>query len=356
MREKILGLIVIVAVLGAGIFGTLYFTKDNDVTVGSSKRNVTISESDSIYEAVDKIYDAVVLIETSQNGQDLSSGSGFVYKKEGDYGYILTNYHVVEGASEVRVTNTAGDKTTAEFLGGDSYADIAVLRIEADAALEVAEIGDSTTAKIGDTVFTVGTPVGSEYMGTVTKGIISGEQRTITVNDGQDSYVMEALQTDASINPGNSGGPLVNINGEVIGINSMKLVTSEIEGMGFAIPIEVAMSSIDKLEAGEEIERPVLGISMYDVSNTIMLYRNNLKLDDNIKEGVVVAEVEDGSAASNADIKVNDVITGVDGTDVSDSSHLKYELYKHEVGDTITLTIIRDGKTIEKEVKLTKSM
>ncbi len=356
MREKIIILVAVIALVSAGVFGTLYFTNNDEVQIASSKRNVTISESDSIYEAVDKIYDAVVLIETYQGGRAVSSGSGFVYKKTNKDAYILTNYHVVEGASEVRVTNTAGDEVSADFLGGDSYADIAALRIDADAALEVAELGDSTAAKIGDTVFTVGTPVGSEYMGTVTKGIISGEQRTITVNSDNGSYVMEALQTDASINPGNSGGPLVNINGEVIGVNSMKLVTSEIEGMGFAIPIEVAMASIDKLEAGEEIERPVLGISMYDVSNTIMLYRNNLKLDDSIKEGVVVAEVEEGSAAEKADIKTNDVIVKMDDKEISDSSHLKYELYKHEVGDTVTLTIIRGSKTIEKEVKLTESM
>ncbi len=356
MREKILGIVIILIVLFAGILGTLYFTKDDNNLVSSSKKNVTISESDSIYEAVDKIYDAVVLIETYQNNQAVSSGSGFVYKKDDDYGYIMTNYHVVEGASQVKITNTAGETVDATYLGGDSYADIAVLRIDADSALEVAEIGDSTNSKIGDTVFTVGTPLDSDYMGTVTKGIISGETRTITVSDGQDSYMMEAIQTDASINPGNSGGPLVNINGEVIGVNSMKLVESEVEGMGFAIPIEVAMASIDKLENGEEIERPVLGISMYDVTNTAMLYRNNLNLDEDITSGVVVADVENGSAAASAGIEANDIITQMDGDTVKDSSHLKFMLYKHEVGDTINLTIIRDGKTIEKEVKLTEAM
>ena len=356
MREKILGIIIILVVLFGGIMGTLYFTNDRDVLIPSSKKNVTISESDSIHEAVDKIYDAVVLITSYQNGQAVSSGSGFVYKKDSKYAYVMTNYHVVEDASEVKIINTAEEEASATYLGGDSYADIAVLKIDADAALEVAELGDSTASRIGDTVFTVGTPLASEYMGTVTKGIISGETRTIEVNDGNTSYMMEAIQTDASINPGNSGGPLVNINGEVIGVNSMKLASNEVEGMGFAIPIEVAMASIDKLENGEEIERPVLGVSMYDVSNTIMLYRNNLRLDDDITSGVVVAEVENGSAADNAGIERNDVITKMNGETVKNSSHLKFMLYKHEVGETIKLTINRDGKTIEKEVKLTKSM
>ncbi len=355
MRERILGIVIILIVLFGGIIGTLYFTSDSGLVTSSSK-NVTITESDSIYEAVEKIYDAVVLIETYENNQAVSSGSGFVYKKDSNYGYILTNYHVVEGASTLKVTNTAGETVDATFLGGDSYADIAVLRVDADAALDVAEIGDSTEARIGDTVFTVGTPVGSEYMGTVTKGIISGDIRTITVSDGSESYMMEAIQTDASINPGNSGGPLVNINGEVIGINSMKLASDEIEGMGFAIPIEVAMASIDKLENGEEIERPLLGISMYDVTNSAMLYRNNLNIDESITSGVVIASVENGSAAANAGLEVNDVITEMDGETVKDSTHLKFMLYKHEIGDTITLTIVRDGKTIEKEVTLTEAM
>ena len=356
MREKLLYIIIILLVLFGGIFGTLYFTKDDERQVFSSKKNVTISESDSIYEAVDKIYDAVVLIESYQNGQAVSSGSGFVYKKDGKNAYIMTNYHVVEGASSVKITNTAEETADATYLGGDSYADIAVLKVDADAALEVAELGDSTESRIGDTVFTVGTPLASEYMGTVTKGIISGETRTIEVSDGSESYMMEAIQTDASINPGNSGGPLVNINGEVIGINSMKLASDEVEGMGFAIPIEVAMASIDKLENGEEIERPLLGISMYDVTNTVMLYRNNLRVDDNITNGVVVADVENGSAAAEAGLEKNDVITKMDGETVKNSSHLKFMLYKHEVGDTIKLTIIRDGKSMEKEVNLTKAL
>lgn len=355
MREKILGIVIILVVLFAGIMGTLYFTNGKEV-ITTSNKNVTISESDSIYEAVEKIYDAVVLINAYQGGQVISSGSGFVYKKDDKYGYIMTNYHVVSSADQVKIVNTAGETVDATFLGGDSYADIAVLRIEAKAALDVAELGQSSESKIGDTVFTVGTPLNSEYMGTVTKGIISGATRTITVSDGTSSYMMEAIQTDASINPGNSGGPLVNINGEVIGINSMKLVKSEVEGMGFAIPVEIAMASVDKLEKGEKIERPYLGISMYDVSNTAYLYRNNLKLDDSITEGVVIAEVEKGSVADQAGLKANDVIIKMDGEKVENSSHLKFMLYKHEVGDAIKLTIVRDGKETEKEVKLTKAM
>ncbi len=358
MREKLIVFIIIVIAALAGVFGTLYFTSnDNKVKiVNGDGKNVTITETNTITDAVDKIYDAVIYVESSRRGRAVSSGSGFIYKKDDKYGYALTNYHVVEGADAIKIATMSGEKIDAEVLGGDSYADLAVIRIDADKVSTVASIGDSTKLKIGDTVFTVGTPIDSQYMGTVTKGILSNEAKTITVSTESGAYMMEVLQTDASINPGNSGGPLVNINGEVIGITSMKLVTSEIEGMGFAIPIEVAMSATDKLEQGKEIERPYIGISMYDVNNVAMLYRNNLKLDDSIDEGVVVSEVEEDSPASEAGLKEGDVILKVDDEKVSTSAHFKYVLYKHNIGDTVKLQINRDGKEQTKTLKLNKVM
>lgn len=358
MREKIIGIIVILVVLTAGILGTLYFTtKDNDVQTEGTHKNVTIKETNSINEAVNKIYNAVVVVEAYNQGKQASSGSGFVYKKDSKYGYILTNYHVVDGASSLKTIDMNGNEVEATYLGGDSYADIAVIRIDAKSVLDIASIGDSTKAKLGDTVFTVGTPVNSEYMGSVTKGILSGENRTITVSDQtKGNYMMEVLQTDASINPGNSGGPLVNINGEVIGITSMKLVTDSIEGMGFAIPIEIAMTSVDKLEKGEEIKRPYIGVSLYDASNTAMLYRNNLRLDDDLTEGAVVASVEDNSPAKDAGMETNDVILKVDGTKVKSTAHFKFMLYKHDIGDTVKITVSHDGKEKELSLKLSKTI
>ena len=165
------------------------------------------------------------------------------------------------------------------------------------------------------------------------------------------SYMMEVIQTDASINPGNSGGPLVNINGEVIGVTSMKLVTDDIEGMGFAIPIEIAMASTDKLEKGEKIERPYIGVSLFDISNKGMLYRFNMQIDNNVKEGVVVTSVEKNSPAEEAGIEANDIITEVDGTKVKSSAHFKFVLYKHEVGDKLEVTFYRNG--VKKTVNIT---
>ena len=354
MRERIINIVIILVVLVLGVTGTLYFVNNNSNNNGVlENRNVNITSNDSISESINKVYDSVVVVNNYQNGRLTGYGSGFVYKKEGNYGYVLTNNHVVEGASEIKLTLSNGEEVDAEVLGTDSYMDIAVLRMDGDAVLQVAQIGDSTEAKLGDTIFTVGTPVSTEYAGTVTKGIISGENREITVTDNGTSYMMEAIQIDASINPGNSGGPLVNINGEVIGINSVKLVESSIEGMGFAIPIEVAMSQIDKLENGEAIARPVIGVSLYDLDSLPLVDNSDLRVDDSIKSGVVVNSVESGSDAEAAGLQRNDIITEVDGTTVKSSAHLKYLLYKHNIGDSVKLTIVRNGNEKELTLKLT---
>ena len=352
MRERIINIIVILVVLCLGVGFTLYFTKGDSENKITENRNVTITSEDSINESISKVYDSVAIVNNYRAGRLTGYGSGFVYKKDDRYGYILTNNHVVEDASEVTVTLSNGEEVQAEVLGTDSYMDIAVVRIDEDQVLQVAEIGDSTEAKLGDTVFTVGTPVSTEYAGTVTKGIISGENREITITDNGTSYMMEAIQIDASINPGNSGGPLVNINGEVIGINSVKLVESSIEGMGFAIPIEVAMSQIDKLENGEAIARPVIGVTLYDL-DSLPLIGSNIDIDDSVKSGVVVDSVERGSDAEAAGLQKDDVITKIDDVTVKGSAHLKYILYKHNIGDTVKLTIIRDGKEKELTLKLT---
>ena len=354
MRERIINIVIILVVLVLGVTGTLYFVNNDSNSNGVlENRNVNITSNDSISESINKVYDSVVVVNNYQNGRLTGYGSGFVYKKEGNYGYVLTNNHVVEDASEIKLTLSNGEEVDAEVLGTDSYMDIAVLQMDGDAVLQVAQIGDSTEAKLGDTIFTVGTPVSTEYAGTVTKGIISGENREITVTDNGTSYMMEAIQIDASINPGNSGGPLVNINGEVIGINSVKLVESSIEGMGFAIPIEVAMSQIDKLENGEAIARPVIGVSLYDLDSLPLVGNSDLRVDDSIKSGVVVNSVDSGSDAEAAGLQRNDIITEVDGTTVKSSAHLKYLLYKHNIGDSVKLTIVRNGNEKELTLKLT---
>lgn len=373
MREKLvkfLSILLLVAVAGGvGGYATYYFMQDeinesnqivnqttNTTGVVKCNSDITIDET-GIAPSVGEIYDATVTLQNYQNGRLTSSGSGFIYKKDedGKYAYILTNHHVVDGADKLLVTLSSDDQVEGTVLGSDRYMDLAVVRIDGELVTQVAKIGNSEESNVGDTVFTVGTPIGYEYRGTVTKGTLSGKNRMVTVSvDSTSDWVMNVLQVDAAINPGNSGGPLVNINGEVIGINSLKLVEDEIEGMGFAIPIEYAMKYVDELESGKEIERPLIGISMLNVTDSYRLYQYNIRIDSDIEEGVVVVGITSGSGADKAGLRVGDVITAVNGKSVSNAAYLRYQLYQYEVGDTIQLTYNRDGKVRAADVTLTK--
>ena len=360
MREKIIYIVTIIASLLIGVIGTILvynnkFGKIREV-VEKEVKEVSITESDTIKPAIDKIYDAVVLVETYKGNRLVSTGTGFVYKKDDKVGYIITNHHVIEGGNKIKVVNIDGQSVDAVILGSDVYADLAVLSIEKDAVLQVAELGSSTDLELGDTLFTVGSPVGKEYMGTVTKGILSGKNRTVTVSLTNGDFMMEVLQTDAAINPGNSGGPLVNINGQVVGVNSLKLVQDEIEGMGFAIPIELAMTSVEHLEKGEEIKRPMLGVELSDVTNTYGLYLNDIYLDTEFKNGVVIVSVVQNTPAAAAKLKKGDVILEVNGTKINDVGHFRFILYKYSVGDTIKVKYYREGKIQEVNVLLDKSI
>lgn len=371
MRERIITsikiLIIVLVGFGAGGATTYYLIenkldtniisdKTSSETTGIVKCNndITIDET-GISTAVGKIYDATTTIQNYQNNTLASSGSGFIYKKDEKYAYILTNYHVVEKASKLVVTLSSDNQEEGTYLGGDVYLDLAVVRIPVKNVVQVATIGSSEKTNIGDTVFTVGSPVGYEYRGSVTKGILSGKNRMITVSVNSNSdWVMNVLQIDATINPGNSGGPLLNVNGEVIGINSLKLVKDEVEGMGFAIPIEYAMKYVEKFENGESLERPLIGINMLNVTDTYRLRQYGIYLDDKIEEGVVVVGVVSGSGADKGGIEKKDVITKINGKKVSTAAYLKYLLYQYEVGDTIKLTVIRDGKEKDLTITLTK--
>jgi serine protease Do len=359
MREKIVYIITIIISLSVGVIGTiitLQYVPTKTEVIERNINEVTINESDTIKSAVNKVYDSVVVIEAYKGNTPISTGTGFVYKTDEDYGYIITNHHVIDSGTSIKVLNIEGQQVDATILGSDAYADIAVLSIDKEAVLQVAEIGDSTKLELGDTLFTVGSPLGKEYMGTVTKGILSGQDRTVTVELSHGSFMMEVLQTDAAINPGNSGGPLVNINGEVIGVNSLKLVKDEIEGMGFAIPIELVMSSVDRLEKGEEIKRPLFGAELSDATNTYGLYRNDIYLKDDFTSGVVVISVVEGMPAAGSNFQKGDVILEINNTKIKNIGHFRFILYKYDIGDTITVKYYRDGKINEVDVLLDKSV
>ena len=356
MKNKLLYIITIVMTLFIGISLTLvvlYYYPLHDKTVSKTISNVNITESNTIKQSIDKAYNAVVVVESTTN-RGVGTGTGFYYKKDKNNGYLITNHHVINGATSIKIIDNDGQEYEAKLLGSDEVSDVAVLSVDAENVKQIVEIGDSTKLELGDTLFTIGSPLGSNYKGSVTKGILSGKDRTVEVELSSGNYVMEVLQTDAAINPGNSGGPLLNINGEVIGITSSKLADEKIEGMGFAIRIELAMSEVDRLEKGEEIERPLFGIEAIDVSNTYSLFYNRLSVDKNIKEGIVVARVVDNSAASSAGLEKGDVIYKIDDNKISDMAHFRFVLYKYSIGDEITVKYYRDGKSKEVKVKLTK--
>lgn len=311
----------------------------------------------SLSASVEKIYDAVMMIQNYQNNAIASTGSGFVYKTDDKYGYVLTNHHVISGATKIVLIRSDDKEIEGTVLGSDEYLDLAVVRINKSDVIDTAKIGTSENSKLGDTVFTIGSPLGYEYRGTVTDGILSGKDRLVTVSlsgSNINDWVMKVLQTNAAVNPGNSGGPLVNATGEVIGVISLKLVQTEVENMGFAIPIEYAMSHIDSLESGKAIVRPMLGISMLNVTDTYALYRSGIMIKDDIKAGVVVVEIAKDSGASKSDLQKGDVVTKINNEKVDNMAYLRYELYKYNVGDKITITYLRDGKEKTTTIQLTE--
>ena len=333
-------------------------TTSSGLTCSSADCTKVVVDESGISEAVEKVYDGVLMVRNYQKDEVASTGTGFVYKIEGDYAYVMTNQHVVDGAERITLITSKDEEIEGEGLGGDSYVDIAVIKIKKTDSLVTLQLGNSENASLGDLVFTVGSPLGYEYRGSVSTGHLAGKDRLVSVstdNSTSSDWVMKVLQTDAAINPGNSGGPLMNTNGEVIGVISMKLVQTEVEGMGFAIPIEYINSKIETLEKGESIEWPLLGVSMINVSDAKRSYRYDFDIPNEIKSGVVVAGIEAGSGAESSDLKEGDIITKLNGKEVVDSAYLRYELYKYSAGDTIEITYIRAGKEHTTKVVLSKS-
>ena len=327
MNKK--NIVILVIILLLGIWGIYTITKP-------SKTRVQMFEKTSLNNSISKVYDATVFIKTL-NG---NYGTGFIYKKDNKYGYILTNEHII--TSDVEITNSKDETTKAEVLGKNEYLDIAVLRIDKKYANQVAIINNSKNALIGDSVFTIGSPLG--YRGTVTQGIISGKDRLVKVDTKDDELLMKVIQTDAAINEGNSGGPLLNINGEVIGIVSLKLSDKDIEGMGFAIPIEYAINHIKDLEENKEIKFPSLGVKITDSNNTSELLKNNI--DINKEEGIVVLE-------DNNNLKKGDLIIGINNKKVKDILTLNCELLEYKTKDEVKLIVMRNN--IKRFIKVSLS-
>lgn len=346
---------IISSLIGASsIFVVLHFFPDlafNCVTnVTKTEKEVTVTDT-GIADAVEKIYDSVVIVRTYKNGQLYATGTGFVYKKVNDEYFLLTNYHVIEAGDKVTVVFTDDSEKEVVVENGDKYSDLAVLSYKSNDELAVAEMGSSVDMRVGDTVFAIGAPLDSDvYSWSVTRGVLSGKDREVevsTTNSNMSDWIMLVLQTDAAINSGNSGGPLCNSNGQVIGITNMKLVTDGVEGMGFAIPIEEVSTYADAIISGEEITRPYIGISMTDANTA---YTSRVYGIEPI-DGVLLDGVENNSPASKSGLTKGDIITAVNDTEVKNVASLRYQLYKYKIGETITIKYIRNGQI--KTTKLT---
>lgn len=334
-------------------YGIMYkFPAIFQETITKIEKDVTVTDK-GIADAVEKVYDSVVIISTYKNDMVYSSGSGFIYKTDGNISYIITNHHVIASGNSYKVTYTNGDIEEAKLLGSDEYADIAVLRVKTKDNFEAVDIGSTDALRVGDTTFTVGAPLDYVYSWTVTRGIISGKERLVEVDD----YIMNVLQTDAAVNSGNSGGPLCDSNGDVIGVISAKISSTGVEGMGFAIPIETALEKAEKIINGDKSGYPYLGISMANVSDVMLDYRYSYYLKNtNLTTGVVVLYVEKGTSADNGGLKEGDIITEVNGSKISNVAYLRYELYKHDVGDNIKITFERAGKEKKVSIKLSSKL
>lgn len=330
------------------ITGGFSFSTSSDTTESTpvASSNLVASE-DSIAKVVNSVENSVVNISIKtqsstnwfgQTYESEGSGSGIIYKVDGDTVYIITNNHVVESASSVNVSITGEEQVSSKLVGKDASSDLAVISVS-KADLNKAGITDITAAKfgnsddiqVGENVVAIGNALGQGK--TATLGIISAQNKEINI----DGKTLTVMQTDAAINPGNSGGALVNTSGEVIGINTAKLSSDAVEGTGYSIPISTAQPIIQTLMEKGTVDKPYLGIQGYTIDETFeKIYGINIP-------GVFISKIETGSAAEKAGLQVTDIITAIDKTAVTNIETLSNEITKHKSGDAISLTIIRNG-------------
>ena len=374
-------LVVILISFFSGVLGTfttlqLSQKQNTNPTNTTTVSKTAVKNENSTTQAVDKVKYAVVSVitysansqnslfgstdtDTDTNTEQVSSeGSGVIYKKEGNFAYLVTNTHVINGAKKVDIRLADGTKVPGEIVGSDTYSDIAVVKIAADKVTTVAEFGDSDQLTVGETAIAIGSPLGSEYANTVTQGIVSSLNRNVSLKseDGQ-AISTKAIQTDTAINPGNSGGPLINIQGQVIGITSSKIATNggtSVEGLGFAIPSNDAINIINQLEKNGKVTRPALGIQMVNLSNLSSSDLQRLNVPSSVTAGVVVRSVIT-SMPANGHLQQYDVITKVDDKAISSTTELQSALYSHSIGDSMTITYYRNGKEETTTIKLDKS-
>ncbi len=370
------------------IMNSIKPTQQSDNDNGSkttSTSKVTYNNTTSTTKAVKKVQDAVVSVinyqkidtassdnynslfgdssESKQTDDGLaifSEGSGVIYKKDGKDAYIVTNNHVIDGAKRIEILLADGSKIVGTLIGSDTYSDLAVVKVSSEKIKSVAKFADSTKINIGEVAIAIGSPLGTEYANSVTEGIVSSLSRTVTLKNEEGKTVStNAIQTDAAINPGNSGGALINVEGQVIGINSSKISSTNeaggaVEGMGFAIPSNDVVKIINQLEEKGEVIRPALGISMVNLGDLSTSALSQLNVPKEVTSGIVVATVTEDMPATDK-LKQYDIITAIDGEEVKTTSDLQSALYGHDINDEVKITFYRGNEKKTVTVKLTKT-
>ncbi len=357
-------------VIGALLTGAIAYPFIDQPATSVSDTNVTsqgtpvqtssnVSDS-SVTNAVATAQPAVVTVNNfaqtgfSSEAVEAGVGSGVIYKKEGDSAFIATNHHVVNGADKLTVTFNDGTTAEATLMGSDATYDLAVLKVDADKVPAVISIGKSSELKPGQTVIAIGNPLG-QFENSVTRGVVSSTSRLVPVDtdeNGQADFNAEVIQTDAAINPGNSGGALINEEGQLVGINSMKIATAEVEGVGFSIPVDIAIPLISQIEQTREVKHPSLGVSLRDVSEFPPGYlTEQINLPESVTAGTIIVEVQQNSSAAKAGLEARDVIVKINDKDVSSFIDLRSELIRDTDG-TVDIEYVRDGKTETVQVEI----
>lgn len=341
--------------LGLQVLSLQAKTSTTSTNITNEVTNAITSIETDVTQVVANVQNKVVSIITlTRTGETLGSGSGVIYKNENNQVSIITNHHVIDGGASIVVRTYDGEEYDASLIGSDPFSDLAVLTVNASLNIEPFKIGDSSSTSVGEFVIAIGSPMGVEFENSVTFGIISGKDRLVEVDingDGVGDWDMIVLQTDAAINPGNSGGALVDMAGQLIGINSLKIASSNIEGMGFSIPISDAIPIINQIEQNGKVNYPTIGISGKSVTEILQHQKSYFGISD-VEEGVYIEQVVQGGAAMEAGLKAGDVIVSFNDTAVSSFKGFRRQLYFNQPGDTIKIGYIRGGELHEVEVTL----
>ncbi|ERJ13348.1 S1C family serine protease [Haloplasma contractile] len=339
---------------GLLLYAIVTFTGTSDILqskIYNKKYNVDVQTI--INDAIEGTTNHVVGVVRYQDGKEKGTGSGVIYKLGKNKAYVVTNQHVVEKATEVEIVFPEDERVNGVVIGEDDVTDLAVVEIPRGSIESSMDFSNSEAIKVGEFVIAIGNPLGLEFYGSATLGIVSSTERMVPVDlnkDGEGDWYAKVIQTDAAINPGNSGGALVNVDGKLVGINSMKIAGGQIEGLGFSIPSNLVLKVINDLERHGRVVRPFLGVHPMSVETMSDDLKKQARIPG-LNKGVYLNYIQDGSTAEQAGLRAGDVVLTIDGEDVKDSRDFRIKVYKYDIGDYVKLRVLRNNRV--KEINLT---